>query len=160
MSREVDPNAKNLSDDDKMYLAQRGQLPTDVMSVEDQRKMLDPSNAGPSVLELANTGTVATMTVEELEAALEQKRADQEGTDTKALFTNPQGLAGASADDDEPDRLDGDYDQYNKGQLSAEIAARNEEREDEEDYEPMQLSGSKAELVSRLEQDDQDRDEE
>ena len=159
MSREVDPNAKNLSDDDKLYLAQRAQLPTSVMSVEDQRKLLDPESAGPSTLELANTGTVATMTVEELEAALEQKRAEMEGTDTKALFTNPGGLEGASASDDDDessDRISGDYDEYNKGQLSAEIAARNEEREDDADYEPMALSGSKAELVQRLEEDDEE----
>jgi hypothetical protein len=153
VSREVDPNKKNLSDDDKMYLAQRGLLSTDVMSVEDQRKMLDPDKAGPSALELANTGTVATMTTDELEAELERRRAAVDDDPSK-LFTNPGGLAGAAADED---RISGDYDDHTKGELSAEIDARNTEREDEDDYEPMALSGSKAQLVTRLQDDDADR---
>ena len=160
MSRDVDPNAKNLSDDDKLYLAQRGQLPTDVMSVEDQRKLLDPSGAGPSVLELGNTGTVATMTTDELEAELERRRA--EVVDPKKLadlMTNPGGLKGAEADEEDEDDgpLEAPYDQYSKAKLSAELARRNEER-DEDDQ--LALSGNKQELVDRLDEDDASEDDE
>lgn len=155
MSRDVDPNAKKLSDDDKMYLAQRGQLSTDVMSEADQRKML--RHDAPTLDELANTGTVNTagISTEDLEAELQKRRDEAEAVDTKKLFTNPGGVAGAAADEDEP--LEPPYDQYNKGQLSAEIERRNDEREDEEDYDDMPLSGTKGELVDRLDEDDAQR---
>lgn len=160
MSREVNPNAKNLSDDDKLYLAQRGQLPVEIMSTEDQRKLLDPSRTNPTGLELANTGTVATMTTEDLEAELERRRAEVVSEDDlKKLMTNPGGVDGAAADEDDDDRITENYDSYKKGQLSAEIAARNSDREENDEfdgYEPMALSGSKDELVARLTQDDED----
>jgi len=157
VSREID-TSKSLSDDDKLYLAQRGQLSTDVMSVQEQRELLDPENAGPSTLQLANTGTVATMTVEELEAALADKRKAHEETDPQKLFTNPGGLAGAAAssdsDEDDEEALEAPYDQYTKGELSAELIRRNETRSDDDQ---LPISGTKQELVDALDEDDSEQ---
>jgi hypothetical protein len=150
-------------DDDKAYLAQRGELPVDVMSVDDQRRLLDPEQNGERLLtgQLGNTGNaVEVMSTEALEAELERRRAAQPlDVDTEKLF-NPEGLAGASRgaeedDDDTSDPLEPPYDQYRKGELSAEIQRRNEAATaEDEDAETMPLSGSKEELVARLEEHD------
>lgn len=161
MSREVDPNAKNLSDDDKIYLIQRGLMPTSVMSVQEQRKLVDPDLASLSLEERANTGDVNTdnLSIEQLEELLEARRA-AEVKDPRELM-KPAGEAAATRDGDDEDESDGEpleppYDQYTNAQLRAELDRRNEDRDEDE---KLPLSGSKAELVSRLEEDDSEDDE-
>lgn len=121
--------------------------------------MLDQSAPSMSLTERANTGTVntANLSIEELEAELERRRAEHDETDTQGLMTNFGGLQGATADDEEVDEepLEPPYDQYNKGDLSAEIDRRNRVLlADDEEADVMPLSGSKQELVERLEADD------
>lgn len=168
MARDIDmSDPDGWDDDDKLYLAARGELPEDVMSIPDQRKMLDLSKGEFSLEQLGNTGTVETLTTEALEAELERRRssdpAQDEKFDPRTLFSK-EGKDGArrtqaeeeegNDGEDEGDRVTGDYDDYNKATLSAELDARNKERESDEDYEALPLSGSKAELVARLEKDD------
>lgn len=157
MSREVDPNAKNLSEDDKMYLAQRGLLPTSVMSVEEQRQLLDPESANnPPLSERPNTGDMNTagISTEELEAELARRREAQDSVDPKSLFGSESGAApDEDEDDDEP--LEAPYDQYTKAQLYAEVERRNADREDEEKI-VVEAPGNKAEYVAALDEDDEE----
>lgn len=152
MSRQIDmSDSGSWSDEDKLYLAQRDLLPTDVVSVEDQRKLLDPELSTISWDDRANTGDVNTdnLTKEELVAALE-KRGEEEDFDPRKLFTK-EGKAGALAEveDSEVD----DYESWTKDDLLTELGNRNDQREaDGED--PLPLSGNKADLVARLREDD------
>lgn len=162
MSRQVDPNAKNLSAEDKAYLVQRGSLSPSTMSIEEQRKLVDPEQNTLSLDERANTGDVntANLSIDELEALLAEKRAEAEAVDPKKLMSNESGTAadGDDEDDEDDEPLEAPYDQYTNAQLRAEIDRRNETREDED---KLSLSGTKPELVERLtEDDDEDEDNE
>lgn len=154
MSREIDPNKKNLTEDEKKYLAQRGLLPTSVMSTEEQRQLLDPENDALSLEERANTGTVntANLTVEQLEEELERRRAEAE----------EQRVKHESETDDEDEEDDSeeeaDYSSWNKAQLQAEIDSRNEGRADDAKIAP--ASDKNKDLVAALEEDDASEDEE
>src|SRR6478672_2600182 len=94
MSRVIDMD--NLDEDDKLYLAQRGQLPTDVASVEEQRQMLDPEAQALALEDRANTGDVnlANVSKEYLEAELARRREAEAEVDTLALMSK-EGLEGA-----------------------------------------------------------------
>lgn len=152
MSREVDPYASNLSTDDKIYLIQRAKMPTDVMSVADQRKLVD-LDAVP-LDERANTGDVntANLSIDQLEELLAARRAEAEEVEPKKLFSNESGTA--SDDDEDSEPLEPPYNQYTNPQLRAEIERRNSELD--EDDEKLALTGTKDELVARLEEDDAD----
>jgi hypothetical protein len=152
MSRKIDMD--NLDDDDKLYLAQRGQLPTDVMSREEQRLLLNPEEANQATM-LANTGTANTagLTTEQLEEELERRRA-AEVTDPRTLF-GQEGVAGALAGEEDEDTLEPPYDQYTKSELLAELSRRNDNREDDNQ---LPLSGNKDDLVARLDEDDADEE--
>lgn len=150
MSRKIDMD--NLSDDDKIYLAQRGQLPESVASIAEQREML---TAEPAPLDaVANTGTVntANLSVEELEALLKKARAAAK-VDPKTLMKKP--AAEAALAEEEEEGLEPPYDQYTKGQLYAEIARRNEGRADEDIIE-IEPPGNKANYVEALAGDDEE----
>jgi hypothetical protein len=158
VSRKVDPNSKSLSNDDKLYLIQRGLLPTSVMSAEEQRKLVDPDQSSLSLEDRANTGDVntANLTVDQLEQMLEEARARDAAVDTTALM-KPAGAAAAAADEEDEEELTPPYDQYSKAQLIAELQNRNENRAEDDQW---LLSGNKDELIARLEEDDSEDDEE
>jgi hypothetical protein len=67
----------SLSEQDKLYLAARGKLPKEHIS-DSLRAALDISGAPSTVAYGAHTGTVATMTDDELEKELERRRASAE----------------------------------------------------------------------------------
>lgn len=144
MSREID--MANLSEDDKLYLAQRGQLPADVASVEEQRQMLDPEAQALALEDRANTGDVnlANVSKEYLEAELARRREAEAEVDTLALMSK-EGLEGAEDSGTE------DYSGWTKSQLLAEIADRNEKRDSDQE---LSLVGNKADLIAALEADD------
>lgn len=144
MSRVIDMD--NLDEDDKLYLAQRGQLPTDVASVEEQRQMLDPEAQALALEDRANTGDVnlANVSKEYLEAELARRREAEAEVDTLALMSK-EGLEGAEDNGTE------DYSGWTKSQLLAEIADRNEKRDSDQE---LSLVGNKADLIAALEADD------
>jgi hypothetical protein len=162
MARDIDmSDPKKWSHDDKVYLAQRGLLPVEVSSVEEQRRMLDPEQGVISWEDRVNTGDVnlANVTTEELEREL-KARADAQESDPRKLFTK-EGKSGALAeaeddvdsDDEDEDEDDSDYESWSKDKLLTELGKRNDQREaDGEDTLP--LSGNKAELAARLHEDD------
>lgn len=152
MSRKIDH--KNLSDDDKIYLAQRGQLSTDIMSTEDQRALLDPQAGALSLYDRAHTGDVnlANVTKEDLEAELEKRQAAEKEAGVPDI--KPEGLAAAEGvDDDESDPLEAPYNtpENTKGLLILEINRRNEYREDDDQ---LDNTGKKDELAAELDRDD------
>lgn len=146
MSRKIDMD--KLSDDDKLYLAQRGELPTDVMSDEDQRKLLDPEQGRQTLDQIANTGDVnlAGVTVEELEAELEKRREVQEDVNPQKLL-KPEGKEAALAEE-----TDRPYSDWSKAELSTEIIARNEQRPEDDQ---LHTGGTKSELIAVLEANDE-----
>lgn len=151
MSREIDPN--NMSDEDKVYLAQRGQLDPFKVSVADQRKMLDPEQI--ALADRANTGDVNTVNIskEEYENLLKLRAAyEQEGTNPLELMEQT-GEAAASADEEEDD--DSPYAEMSKADMVNEIQERNERRV-AEGKEELPIGGKKAELRALLEQDDEE----
>ena len=152
MSRAIDMSGDlaSLSYEDKQYLSQRGLLPTSVASIEEQREMNKTADQLP-LEERANTGDVNAqgLTIEQLEELLEAKRAEMEATDTEALF----GQEGVDAVEQDEDEITPPYDRYTNAQLTGELARRNEDR-DEDDQ--LSLTGNKAELVARLEEDDKE----
>lgn len=157
MSREVDPNASNLSDDDKLYLAQRGRLPLSVASVEEQRALLDlETTANIPLSERANTGDMNTagITTEELEAELARRREVQDSVDPKSLFGSESGAA-PDDDDDDVEPLEAPYEQYTKAELYSEVQRRNEDREEDEQI-VVEAPGNKAEYVAALDEDDEE----
>lgn len=155
MSREVDPNSKSLSEDDKRYLAERGQLSTKVLSVEEQRKLLDPTQDALSLEDRANTGDMNTVAItkEEFEE-LQKLRAEAEVKDGRELFGSQSGPA-PDEDDDEDDVLEPPYDQYTKGQLFNEVERRNADRDDDEKIE-VEAPQNKPEYVAALTEDDEE----
>lgn len=155
MSRQVDPNSSNLSKEDKLYLAARGQLPVSTMPVEEQRQLLDPD--APTLEQRANTGDVNTVNIskEEFEELQKLRAAAEKATDAKKLFGSTSG-AGDDEDESDDEPLEAPYDQYTNAQLRAEIERRNEDREDDE---KLALTGTKPELVERLDEDDAEDDE-
>lgn len=155
MSRKVDPTAKNLSDDDKRYLVQRGLVSDSTMPVSEQRKLVDPDL--PSLEDRANTGDVntANLSIEDLERLLKAKRAEQDAVEPKSLFGSASGATPEEEDDeDEDEEISAPYDGYVKSQLSAEIARRNEGR-DEDDQITVEPPANKAEFIAALEADDE-----
>lgn len=146
MSRKID--MENLSDDDKVYLAQRGELPLSVASLDEQRDMLAP-DTGLSLEERANTGdtNVAGITTEELEAELEKRRETQVEDPRKLM--RPEGKEGALA----PEEVDRPYSEWSKAELSTEIMARNETRPEDDQ---LHTGGNKAELIEVLEANDEE----
>lgn len=155
MSREVDPNSSNLSTDDKIYLIQRGQMPTSVMSVEEQRKLVDPDSNTLALEDRANTGDVNTssLSIDELEELLAARRAEQDAVDPASLFGSQSGPA--DDDDDDDDEVVAPYDQYSKATLYAEVQRRNEDRDDEDKI-VVPAPGNKPEYVTALEEDDEE----
>lgn len=151
MSREIDMSGDlaSLSHEDQVYLAQRGLLPTSAVSLEKQRAMLTVGEL--SLEERANTGdaNTANLTIEELEELLEAKRAEAAADDPAKAF----GKEGVEAAETAEDEVLPPYDRYTNAQLTAELIRRNEER-DEDDQLP--IAGNKAELVARLEADDEE----
>lgn len=150
MSRKID--LQNLSDDDKIYLAQRGQLSTDVASVAEQRELLDPERDVLSLDQRANTGDVNTsnLTIDQLEALLAEKRA---ALVDPATLMGKSAEAAATADEDEEGE---GYDDFSKADLIIEIQARNEARDADNQ---LPIVGNKAELRAVLEADDAEDDE-
>lgn len=150
MSRKIDMN--KISKADHEYLAQRALLPTDVMSVADQREMLDAAQYHTPLVQLANTGDVnlGLLTLEELEVELEKRREVQDGVDTVALM-RPEGVEGAlapvEAEEVKP------YTEWKKVDLITEIQARNEDLPDDEQ---MVIGGNIAELSARLTANDEE----
>lgn len=151
MSREIDMD--NLSEDDKVYLAQRAQLPASVMPVDEQRRLLDPEQGTLSLEQRANTGTVntANLTVEQLEELLAERRAQQD--DPQSLM-KLSGEAAATAETSEEEEDEG-YAGLKKGQLIALIQERNEGRPEDEQ---LDTTGNKSELIALLEADDAEAD--
>lgn len=143
MSREID-TTKPLSDDDKRYLAQRGQLTGH--SVEDQRKLLDPELSSVSLHDLANTGDVNLRNVskEDLEAELELRRQAEE--DAGLPILKPDGIRTEEV---------APYSAWTKADLILETQARNEKRDEDDQF---LIGGNKAELVQQLEDDDAAQD--
>lgn len=157
MSRDI-KDTKSLSDDDKLYLAQRGQLPTDVMSVEDQRAMLADSLEGLSLSDRANTGTVNVtgLTTEELQAELERRSAEAP-KDPRKLFSDESGTTADEDENEEDDDEEVDYSSMKNDDLRAEIARRNEGRAEED---KLSLDGKKPDLIATLEADDAENSDE
>lgn len=153
MSRQIDTSdPSKLSDEDKAYLAQRGELSTDVMSVQEQQALLSPDYI--PLPQRANTGDVnsANLSVEQLEKMLEEARAKQDAVKPKELL-KPEGEEAATADEEEDDgTIAPPYDQYTRGQLLAEIEERNADRAEEDEISPE--DNKKASLISALEADD------
>lgn len=150
MSRKID--MENLSQDDKVYLAQRGLLSTDIASVEEQRSWLDPEANARTLDQIANTGdvNVANLTTEELEAELERRRAEAKAGQQPKL--EPVGAKQATVEEDPAEES---YNDWNKAQLIAELQARNENRPEDEQF---PIGGNKGELVALLEGDDAEQE--
>lgn len=162
MSRKVDPNNPSLSEEDKRYLASRAQLPTSVMSVEEQRQLLDPEQNALSLENRANTGDVntANISTEALEEELKRRRAEQEAVVPKELFGSTSGAApDEDEDDDDDDALEPPYDAegVTKAMLLTEINRRNQGRDDED---KISVVGTKPELAAALAEDDDDAEDE
>lgn len=146
MSREI-KDLDNLTEDEQIYLAQRGELPPGVLTADEQRELLDPARFDTPLL--ANTGDVnlGGVTTDELEVELEKRREVQDSVDTSKLM-KPEGKEGASA----PEEVDRPYTDWSKAELSTEILARNENLPDDEQ---LHVGGNKAELIEVLEADDE-----
>lgn len=160
MSRKVDPNSTSLSEEDKRYLAQRAQLPTTVLSVEEQRQLLDPEQNALSLENRANTGDVntANISTEDLERELEARRKAQDAVVPKELFGSTSGAAPDEDEDEDDDALEPPYDAegVTKAMLLTEINRRNQGRDDED---KISVVGTKPELAAALaEDDDEDED--
>ena len=156
MSRKID--MENLSDDDKLYLAQRDLLPLEVMDEEEQRKLLDPEQYNVPLIQIANTGDVnlGLVTIEELEAELEKRREVQDAVDPTTLMKS-EGIEGARAAEADEDEEDDDtvlpYDQWKKVDLIQELQARNEDRDEDSQF---PLGGNVKQLIALLVEDDKE----
>lgn len=142
MSKIVDTSQgyENLSDEDLQYLAQRDDTQA-ATELANREVSTDQSQPRP-IEEIANTGDANTAgeSIEELEARLEAMKAEQ----------------GVGEEDEEDEGLDpDDYETTSNDDLRAEIARRNEGR-DEADQ--LSMEGRKANLIATLEADDQDED--
>ena len=116
----------DLSDAEYKILQDQGQLPA---GFPIRSEFQGPPEV--AVTFQGHTGTVATMSTEELEAELERRRAEQ---------TSPSiGDKGGIQEDDE----DLAYEDMSNDDLRAELASRD-----------LAVSGSKADLIARLEEDD------
>lgn len=91
-----------LSEQDKLYLASRGKLPKEHIS-EGIRTALNLSGEASSVAYGAHTGTVATMTDDELEAELNRRKAQ---ADAAYKGDDPQKALMPGLDNPHSERLD------------------------------------------------------
>lgn len=123
----------DLTDDEYKILQDQGQLPAGFPIRED---LQGPPGVGDDPFHgKANTGTVAVMSTEELEAELERR---------KALETQPSiGDKGGIVDDDDEDGEEVEYAGLTNKELRALLAERG-----------LSVDGNKDELVARLEEDD------
>lgn len=142
MSKIVDTSQgyENLSDEDLQYLAQRDDTQA-ATELANREVSTDQSQPRP-IEEIANTGDANTAgeSIEELEARLEAMKAEQ----------------GVGEEDEEDEGLDpDDYETTSNYDLRAEIARRNEGR-DEADQ--LSMEGRKADLIATLEADDESED--
>jgi hypothetical protein len=180
MSREIERErieSGSLSEDEIRYLQERDRLPANYTKVATGQFQATP------VESTANTGTVATMTTEDLEAELERRRVMQEaagggfhestvpgvhiptrkdamhvapnGGTPEALRTPGSGVASTVQTEDD-DEDDGEYGDWTNNELRAEIARRNDGREEAD---KLSLDGKKADLIATLEADDEADDE-
>lgn len=141
MSKTIDTSAGygGLSEDDLKYLAQRDDLDAAAELIS-RGGDVDQSAEVP-IDQVANTGNANTAgeTIADLEARLERMRAEQ----------------AVEEDEDDEDRLGpDDYASASNDMLRTEIVKRNEERENDEDFEPLSIDGKKADLIATLEADD------
>jgi len=144
MSKTIDlsDGVGSLSDDDLFYLAQRDNA--EALAELESRGLTLAFGGPPSIDQVPHTGDANTRgeTIEELEARLARMKAEQ----------------GSESDDDEEDEEDEeelDYASMSNDDLRAEIARRNEGR-DEADQ--LSLEGRKADLIATLEADDEDEE--
>lgn len=122
----------DLTDDQYKILQAQGKLPKGFPFRED---LVDHPSAGSFS---ANTGTIAVMSTEELEAELARRKAEE---------TIPSiGDKGGIQDDDDDDEVD--YSQLTNKELRALLAERE-----------LSVDGNKDELIARLEEDDASEDE-
>ena len=150
----------NLSEDEKIHLAARGQLPTSVWSVEEQRDRLDPNRVGNRLAleDRANTGDVNLdgVSKEELEAELERRRSELV-EDPRTLMT-PEGLEGAQRESEVEIVEDSrPYSEWKPSELEEEIRVRNELRE-RDGQDPLDTPKTKPAMVKVLEADDASED--
>lgn len=149
MSKTIDlSDLSALSEEDLIYAHQRNLIDDEQLAKavgEDEFELAESihkQGGQPTPLEeVAHTGDANTagLTTEQLERELERRRA-REARETAS-----------AAGDEEDEELD--YSTMSNDELRAEIARRNEGREDED---KLDLTGRKAELIAVLEEDDED----
>lgn len=152
MSREVDTSEglDSVSDEDLVYLHQRGQVEDHYMA-ERGISLTDYSKNAVSLEDTANTGTANTagLTKEQYERRISELEDELE--ETKAELEAKAEAQDADDDEDEveDDGLVAPYDQddVTVDDLRQELVRRN-----------LQVSGNKAELIQRLNDDDAAQD--
>lgn len=156
MSREIDLT-KPLSDEDKQYLMIRGRE----QEVRENERM---SSNDSEAQRVPHTGDVGTDPETARPAGI--RNTTQEVPNDAKSAAARAGMRGIVQDDDETETgqaagaaddsegLEPPYDQHTKKELIAEIERRNALPENEE-YEDISTSGDKADLVARLEEDDE-----
>lgn len=169
MSKVIEPQriaTGDLSDEEVLYLAQRGQLDESVLDEEQRealRESLDGSAQSPPHA-FANTGTMNTAgeSIEDLERRLARMKEEQAAHDAAEAMTREvrRQRRPITADDPEdgPEEDDEDDEDAEPEDYSTERGWTNDSRRGELSRRGLSVDGDKAELIGRLMADDAKED--